>query len=54
MILNFYNNKSVSKFELTIFDKSGKILEKKEINQNDLNIVEIIKGPKAVMPIKKF
>lgn len=54
MIFNFYNSKSVYQFELTIFDNNANVIEQKVIHGRDLGIIETIKTPKAVKPIKKF
>jgi hypothetical protein len=54
MLLNFYNNNSVYKFQLTIFDKNGNVVEQNIIHKEQIEIVDSIKAPKAVMPIKKF
>jgi hypothetical protein len=54
MLLNFYNNNSVYKFQLTIFDKNGNVVEQNIIHKEQIEMVDSIRAPKAVMPIKKF
>lgn len=54
MLFGFYNSKSVYQFELTTFDKNGKVIESKVIHERDLGMIETIKDTKAIVPIKKF
>jgi hypothetical protein len=54
MALNMISAKNVREFEITVFDKNGQVIEKKVYHKNELRIIEKIRQPKAVMPLKKF
>ncbi len=54
MILNFISAKNVREFEITVFDKNGQVIEKKVYHKNELRVIEKIRQPKAVLPLKKF
>lgn len=54
MVLNFISAKNVREFEITVFDNKGNIIEKKVYHKNELRIIEKIRQPKAVFPLKKF
>ena len=54
MALSFISAKNVREFEITVFDRDGNIIEKKVYHKNELRIIEKIRQPKAVFPLKKF
>lgn len=54
MFFSFYNSKSVYQFEVTVFDQNANVIERKIIHERELGLVETIRAPKAVKPIKKF
>ncbi|MGA1862987.1 hypothetical protein OWM07_08885 [Deferribacter thermophilus] len=55
MLLISYNNRSVDKYELYIFDNNGKLVEKTIITKEEYkNLEGKLPITKALKPIKKF
>ncbi|MDK2792964.1 MAG: hypothetical protein PWQ25_1827 [Deferribacteres bacterium] len=55
MVFDFYNDRSVEAYRLTIYDSTGNVVEKREISRYELSRSNIVLPiTKSFEPIKRF